>query len=279
MIANKEQCCTIVCDSPLDQNYWDAQYKSNTTGWDLGQIAPPIMGFIDTLTNKNCRILIPGCGNTYEAKYLLDKGFTNITVIDIAPTLVALLQQKFANNSNIKIVLGDFFEHKGEYDVIIEQTFFCALPPFMRQKYVWKMHQLLANEGKLAGLLFNRDFEVSPPFGGNQEEYELLFKAAFDFTKLEVSQNSAEPRKGSELFFEFKKNNNVVVQLYNFEGITCSGCMETVSSKFAALDAVLNVSMNTNFSEILLVSKTEVPSELLQQIMSYDQKHKIVPVL
>lgn len=279
MIANKEQCCTIVCDSPLNQNYWDAQYKSNTTGWDLGQIAPPIMGFIDTLTNKNCRILIPGCGNTYEAKYLLDKGFTNITVIDIAPTLVALLQQKFANNSNIKIVLGDFFEHKGEYDVIIEQTFFCALPPFMRQKYVWKMYQLLAQNGKLAGLLFNRDFEVSPPFGGNQEEYELLFKAAFDFTKLEVSQNSAEPRKGSELFFEFKKNNNVVVQLYNFEGITCSGCMETVSSKFAALDAVLNVSMNTNFSEILLVSKTEVPLELLQQIVSYDQKYKIVPVL
>lgn len=279
MIANKEQCCTIVCDSPLDQNYWDAQYKSNTTGWDLGQIAPPIMGFIDTLTNKNCRILIPGCGNTYEAKYLLDKGFTNITVIDIAPTLVALLQQKFANNSNIKIVLGDFFEHKGEYDVIIEQTFFCALPPFMRQKYVWKMYQLLAQNGKLAGLLFNRDFEVSPPFGGNQEEYELLFKAAFDFTKLEVSQNSVTPRKGSELFFEFKKNNNVVVQLYNFEGITCSGCMETVSSKFAALDAVLNVSMNTNFSEILLVSKTEVPLELLQQIMSYDQKYKIVPVL
>lgn len=275
ILKNDESCCTIACESPLDQNYWDAQYKSKTTGWDLGQIAPPIQNFIDSIENKNCRILIPGCGNTYEAEYLLEKRFSNITVIDIAPTLVSLLQQKFANNSNIKIVLEDFFEHKGEYDIIIEQTFFCALPPFMRQKYVWKMHQLLAEKGKLAGLLFNRDFEVIPPFGGSQKEYELLFKIAFDFTKLEVAQNSAAPRKGSELFFEFQKNSAVQVNLYGFEGISCSGCMETVSAKFATLNFVLNVSMNTNYSEVLLVSQSEIPQEQLQEIVSYDEKYKI----
>lgn len=272
---NKEQCCTIACESPLDQNYWDAQYKIKSTGWDLGQIAPPIQNFIGTIENKNCRILIPGCGNTYEAEHLLEKGFTNITVIDIAPTLVTLLQQKFANNCNIKIVLGDFFEHQGEYDIIIEQTFFCALPPFMRQKYVWKMHQLLAKEGKVAGLLFNRTFEASPPFGGSQKEYELLFKIAFHFTKLEVAKNSVTPRANSELFFEFKKNSAVQVLLYTFEGITCSGCMETVSSKFATLTTVLNVSMSTDFSEVLIVSQHEIPLEKLQKIVSYDEKYKI----
>jgi hypothetical protein len=26
----------VSCDKPLDQDYWDAQYKANTTGWDLG---------------------------------------------------------------------------------------------------------------------------------------------------------------------------------------------------------------------------------------------------
>jgi SAM-dependent methyltransferase len=272
---NKEQCCTIACESPLDQKYWDAQYKAKATGWDLGQIAPPIQNFINSLENKNSRILIPGCGNTYEAEYLLEKGFTNITVIDIAPTLVTMLQEKFANNPNINIVLGDFFEHQGEYDTIIEQTFFCALPPFLRQKYVWKMHQLLANQGILSGLLFNRTFEVSPPFGGSQEEYELLFKDAFDFLKLEIAQNSAEPRKDSELFFELKKNSAVQVRLYTFEGITCSGCMETVSAKFAAIENVLNVSMSTDFSEVLIVSTNEIPLPEFQKIVSYDEKYKI----
>lgn len=274
-----ESCCTVVCDSPLDQDYWDAQYKSKTTGWDLGQIAPPIRSFIDSLQNKNYRILIPGCGNTYEAAYLLEKGFTNITVIDIAPTLVSLLQLKYSNNPNISIILGDFFEHHGEYDVIIEQTFFCALPPFLRQKYVWKMHQLLAHNGKLAGLLFNRDFEVSPPFGGNKEEYLQLFKEAFYLDKLEIAQESVEPRKNSELFFEYRKNKDVTVKLYHFTGITCSGCMETVTAKFTALEGVLNASMNSNFSEILLVSKTEIPLETLQKIVSYDENYKITSII
>lgn len=265
---NKEQCCTTACESSLDQNYWDIQYKTKTTGWDLGQIAPPIQNFINSLENKNSRILIPGCGNTYEAEYLLEKGFTNVTVIDIAPTLVAVLQKKFANNPNINIILGDFFDHKGKYDLIIEQTFFCALPPFLRQKYVWKMHQLLAEEGILAGLLFNRTFEVSPPFGGSQKEYELLFKDAFSFIKLEIAENSATPRANSELFFKFKKNSTVIVQLYNFGESFSNKYAETISDKFTALENVLNVSMNSNFSEILIVSKTEIPEELQEQIIS-----------
>ena len=50
---------------------------------------------IDTIYNKEAKILIPGCGNTYEAEYLLEQGFTNITVIDIAPTLVENLKKKY----------------------------------------------------------------------------------------------------------------------------------------------------------------------------------------
>ena len=80
----------VSCDKPLDQAYWDAQYKAKATGWDLGQVSPPLQDYIDTLENKNSSILIPGCGNTYEAEYLLQKGFTNITVIDIAPTVVTV---------------------------------------------------------------------------------------------------------------------------------------------------------------------------------------------
>lgn len=269
------QCCVVSCEKPLDKVYWDNQYQSNTTGWDLGEISPPLKTYIDTLKDKTIRILIPGCGNTYEADYLLVQGFTNITVIDIAPTLVENLKTKFKGNPNINIVLGDFFEHQGVYDVILEQTFFCALPPTMRQKYVWKMHQLLAKKGKIAGLLFNRTFESSPPFGGSQKEYKLLFQHAFHFLKMEVCQNSATPRTGSELLIELQKNSEVLVNLYPFEGITCSGCKNTVSEKFAAIEGVLNVSMSSNFAEVLIVSQNEVALETLQKEIEYDVKYKI----
>ena len=192
-------------DKLLDQHYWEAQYKTNATGWDLGKVSPPIKEYIDTLENKNSSILIPGCGNSYEAEYLLSKGFTNITLIDIAPSLVKNLQEKFKNNPNIKIVLGDFFEHEGQYDLILEQTFFCALPPELREKYVRKMYQLLSDKGKLVGLLFNKTFEGGPPFGGSKTEYELLFKQYFDFIKMDLCQNSIKPRANSELFIEFRK--------------------------------------------------------------------------
>lgn len=269
------QCCVVSCEKPLDAAYWEAQYKTKTIGWDLGKISPPIQSYVNSIDNKNSKILIPGCGNSYEAEYLLEHGFTSITVIDIAPTPVADLKEKFQNNPNIQIILGDFFEHQGKYDLIIEQTFFCALPPLMRQKYVWKMHQLLADEGKLAGLLFNRTFEVGPPFGGSKEEYETLFAATFDFLKMDVCSNSISPRADSELFFEFKRNNQAQVNLYELEGITCSGCMESVTKKFAALDGILNISMSGNFAQVLIVSKNEIASKELENAISHDKKYKI----
>jgi len=200
-----EQSSFSSSERNMNQEFWDELYISNDTGWDLGEVSPPIKSYIDDLANKNISILIPGCGNTYEAEYLLQQGFTNITVIDIAPTLVEKLKGKFKSNPNITIVLGDFFEHQGKYNLIIEQTFFCALPPVMREKYVSKMHQLIADTGKLVGLLFNKTFELGPPFGGSKAEYQQLFKDYFDFKIMEACHNSIAPRANTELFVEFQK--------------------------------------------------------------------------
>jgi SAM-dependent methyltransferase len=270
-----EICCVESDKKPLDQKFWDGYYQTNQTGWDLGKASPPLVSLIDSLEDKHISILIPGAGNAYEAAYLLQKGFTNVTVVDIAPTVVEKLQQLYATNANIKIVLDDFFNHKGKYDLIIEQTFFCALPPSMRQKYVWKMHQLLSENGVLSGLLFNRTFEVSPPFGGSKSEYEQLFHAAFNFNELKVAENSVAPRAGFELFFKFGRNNAVNVALYNFEGITCSGCVKDVSDRFRAIEGVQNVSINSGFNEVLIVSEQEVPLHVLQEAIAYDTKYKI----
>ena len=207
MEENKtDKCCAESKQLNLGQSYWNKQYESNTTGWDLGEVSPPIKAYIDQIENKNCRILIPGCGNTYEADYLLQQDFTNITIIDIAPTLVKKLNIKNANNPNIHIILGDFFTHEGQYDLIIEQTFFCAINPTLRESYVKKMNELLAPNGKLMGVLFNRTFDVQgPPFGGSQEEYKKLFEQNFDFIHFMPCYNSYHKRANTELFILLKK--------------------------------------------------------------------------
>jgi SAM-dependent methyltransferase len=193
-------------DLDLGKEFWDNQYKSQTTAWDLGEVSPPIKNYIDQLTDKNIRILIPGCGNTYEAEYLILNGFNNITLIDISPTLVENLQIKFKNNSAIKIIQGDFFELKGEYDLILEQTFFCAISPSLREKYVKKMHELLTEKGKLAGVLFDRNFDFpGPPFGGTKDEYKHLFENFFNFKTFDKCYNSFSKRENTELFINLIK--------------------------------------------------------------------------
>jgi SAM-dependent methyltransferase len=190
----------------LGADFWNNQYIANTTRWDLGQVSPPLKQYIDQLTNKNLRILIPGCGNTYEAEYLLQQGFTNISLIDIAPDLVDRLKIKFASNPNINIVLGDFFTHNGVYDLILEQTFFCAIDTALRINYVAKMKELLAVKGKLAGVLFNKVFEQSgPPFGGTKQEYIPLFANDFHLLVLDECHNSFIKRKDTELFIILQK--------------------------------------------------------------------------
>lgn len=183
-------------------DYWNDLYNKNETGWDIGFPSPPIKEYVDQLQDKHLPILIPGCGNAYEAEYLLAQGFTEVTLIDIAPSLTAALESKFKEElgKRVKIITGDFFDHEGSYRLILEQTFLSALDPSLRTKYIDKMHSLLVKGGHLAGVLFNKLFEEGPPYGGTAQEYKLLFAKGFKIKKLELCYNSIERRKGSELF-------------------------------------------------------------------------------
>ena len=190
----------------LSQDYWNNRYETERTGWDLKAVSPPLKAYIDQLTDKNLNILIPGCGSGYEAEYLAKQGFQNVTVIDFAPLAVERMKINLADYQQINIICQDFFAHAGEYDLILEQTFFCSLNPSLRTKYVQKMSELLTTKGKLVGLLFNIQFPNNPPFGGSQEEYLDLFSDAFNINLLEPCYNSVKPRQGNELFFNFSKN-------------------------------------------------------------------------
>jgi methyl halide transferase len=184
----------------LGEDYWSNRYMQKQTGWDIGYSSTPLQQYMQTVKNKQAAILIPGCGNAYEAEFLLANSFTNITLLDISTVLTDALREKFRNQP-VTIVTADFFTHKGQYDLILEQTFFCALNPSLRQAYVTQMKQLLKPGGKLVGVLFQKQFEGGPPFGGSKEEYEQLFKPLLRIQKMELCYNSIMPRSGNELFF------------------------------------------------------------------------------
>ncbi|WP_104381102.1 methyltransferase [Sphingobacterium sp. HMA12] len=190
----------------LDKEYWDNRYKNQETGWDIGYASPAIITYAATVIPKDSSILIPGCGNAHEARALLEQGFENITLLDIAPTLVDQVQKAFGKIPQLQIICQDFFQHEQQYDYILEQTFFCALDPALRKSYSSKIASLLRPRGILAGLLFNREFpSEGPPFGGNKAEYQQLFHSTFDILKMETCFNSIPQRQGSEIFIELRQ--------------------------------------------------------------------------
>jgi SAM-dependent methyltransferase len=267
-------CCVTVCEKPLDENFWDAQWKSNTIGWDIGHISPPLADLISKIENKKASILIPGCGSAYEAEYIVYQGFEDITLIDISKAACDLLKEKFNETPQVKIIHGDFFQIKDRFDVIIEQTFFCAIPPQWRTKYLWKMHQILNPHGILMGLFFNRTFEAGPPFGGDEAEYRHLFSAAFEIEAMNVAKNSIEPRKSSELQFLFRKK-EILITKYQFKGITCNGCRNEIEAKLSDLPNVIKAIINSDFSELIIISDDSVALNLLNEAIAYDSKYRI----
>ncbi len=190
----------------LSAEFWNQKYEKNKTGWDLGEVSPPLKAYFDQLTNKDLKILIPGGGNSYEAEYLFNNGFKNVFVVDVSKYPLNNIKARIPTFPINQLLFGDFFELDQTFDLIIEQTFFCAINPNLRSKYATKMHQLLNHNGKLVGVLFDAVLNEShPPFGGSKKEYQAYFSSYFTFNTFEPCYNSYPNRQGMELFMHLEK--------------------------------------------------------------------------
>lgn len=185
----------------LDRNYWEAQYLIKQTGWDLGYPSPPLVEYIDQLTHKDIRILVPGAGNAWEVEYLWKMGFWNTYLLDFSSTAIERFKKRVPEFPADHIFEEDFFKHQKTYDLVLEQTFFSSLLPEQREKYVCKMHEILSGGGKLVGVVFNHEFSFEgPPFGATPESYISLINPYFGIEVFEEAFNSIKPRKGREHF-------------------------------------------------------------------------------
>lgn len=186
--------------------YWQQRYQSGHTGWDTAGITAPLKEYFDQLQNKQISILIPGCGHAYEAEYLFRQGFEQVYIADVAEAPLQHFAPRVPAFPKEHLLQQDFFTLKGAYDLLVEQTFFCALDPVLRPAYARQCATLLKPGGKLMGLFFDTTFtHKGPPFGGSREEYRPYFEPYFDFLHFELAYNSIPARQGRELFMLLQK--------------------------------------------------------------------------
>lgn len=197
-------------NSQKENEYWTERYTTQNTGWDVGYASTPIKEYIDQLQDKSLKIVIPGAGNAYEAEYLWNAGFRNTVIIDISDLPLTSFKKRNPDFLDNQMIHGNFFEHRGKYDLILEQTFFCSFVPTdeNRSAYAKHMASLLKPSGKLVGLWF--DFPLTGdmekrPFGGDKKLYLTYLNPYFETITFERCYNSIKPREGKELFGIFKK--------------------------------------------------------------------------
>lgn len=193
-----------------EEHYWTQRYNEQQTGWDIGYPSTPIKEYVDQLTDKSIHILIPGAGNAYEAEYMWKLGFQNVHILDISDVPLKAFKKRNPNFPKHHMHQANFFEFKGQFDLIIEQTFFCSFLPTdkNRNKYVRQISTLLKPKGKLVGVWFDIPLindSNKRPFGGNKQLYIKYLSKFFKTVTFDRCYNSILPRQGNELFGIFEK--------------------------------------------------------------------------
>ena len=177
------------------KEFWSERWEKGETQWDAGAPTTPLAEYINTLQDRQLNVLIPGCGSGYEAELLWTRGFKNVWVIDLAEIPLKQFKDRNPDFPQEQLICGDFFNLNKKFDLVLEQTFYCAIPPTMRDQYVSKMAEIIVPGGKLTGLLFNFPLtEEGPPFGGSEEEYRQRFAPYFELNILQSAHNSIKPR-------------------------------------------------------------------------------------
>ena len=188
---------------------WQGHYESDDLGWDLGQVAPPFVKLWEEEKLHACKALVPGCGRGHEVIFLAENGF-EVTAIDFSKGAVAYLERTLEERSlSGRVLHQDFFcldnSHDGIYDLVLEQTFFCAIAPRQRQDYVRNVTRILKPGGMLVGLFYNTDKEGGPPYNTTREDIAVNFAKNFKILELDKTTLSAEQRKDKEWLGILKK--------------------------------------------------------------------------
>ena len=131
-----------------------------------------------------------------DAIALATAGFT-ATGLDLAPTAVKSAEKWLANLSygqpfsenfpgSVDFRCGNFFDehktHAGEYDLVFDCTFLCALNPEAYAKWSDAMSKIIKKGGELVTLIFpiGKSTPTGPPYPMSTDLVESLLSREFD---------------------------------------------------------------------------------------------------
>ena len=126
--------------------------------------------------------------------------------LDISEHPLNEIRKRVPEFPSDQLLCADFFDCEMKFDIIIEQTFFCAINPVLRLNYVEQCFKLLEEKGMLTGLFFDAElYSDHPPYGGSTDEYTKLFTPYFKEISMKEESLSDPDRLGREIWVEMRK--------------------------------------------------------------------------
>lgn len=197
---------------------WDGLYREQTTPWDKGAPAPPLLEWIGSHPGECAgRILVPGCGLGHDVRALATlEGVSDVVGLDLSQTAVDQADS-FPKVGRERFIAGDLFaldpDQVGTYDWVWEHTCFCAIDPSMREDYVRAVHGALKPGGHLLGVFYLDPYDDEhqpgggPPHGCSLEELSERFEQSGRFLIEEsfVPTRSYPGREGLERLVKMRR--------------------------------------------------------------------------
>jgi len=185
--------------------YWDKKYQRNEANWDLKSANPVFEELIDNEDIlKPGKLLIPGCGNGFDAIAAAKRGF-EVTAIDFSAEAIKF-GKNLAKREKVKVnfLTEDFFnldeKYANNFDSIYEYTTYCAINPERRDEFARQISRLLKPGGKYLTILFPVEERAGgPPFGINPVEAYKIFSNYLKLSFFTQEVNSIKPRKNREV--------------------------------------------------------------------------------
>jgi len=182
---------------------WDESYQKGEVFWDKGMPSLPMRQYLERHPVRG-HSLVPGCGRGHEVALAVAQGLDALGV-DIAPTAVAEARSLYPHLAE-RFVVGDLFnpspELRGTFDVVLEHTCLCALPPTLRASYRRGIDLTLRPGGLLIGVWYiNPDLdpgEEGPPFPLSVADLTALFALDYEIVEDYVPDVAFPGREGRE---------------------------------------------------------------------------------
>ncbi|MDE1179595.1 thiopurine S-methyltransferase [Paraburkholderia sp.] len=194
---------TFSTRDPNSPDFWDERFEQRFMPWDQAGVPAAFQAF--AAERPDAPVLIPGCGNAYEALWLARRN-QPVRAIDFSAGAVAAARVELGEFASV-VEQADFFTYAPPFapQWVYERAFLCALPLDRRAAYAQRMAEILQPGALLAGYFFLGATPKGPPFGIERAELDALLTPHFELLADEPVSDSIAVFAGRERWLTWRR--------------------------------------------------------------------------